>query len=304
VKILPTISVIIPSYGRAEALLNNVSSLLAQTHAPNEIIVIHQKPDLHNAATIRIQDFAKQSRIILHEPEFANAQKARNLGIKSASSEVLLLLDDDLQVPQDLIYRHLVNYAEDSSLDGVVGQVLDVNKCSTLEMSSSCSWPNMGWQFFPMNYSKRSSIKNWPSTNSSIRTSIARKVGGFDERFDRTWLDDTDFSCRLLKAGANLVFDPTATVTHLKIPLGGKRLRSSSSLWMDREGWATHFYFWRKNYGLWKARYHFLWNVRYLIFRKAVLVRPHWFAKNIWHFLIGYRTASQKLKEGPRYFTS
>ncbi len=298
---LSTISVIIPSYGRTNALCDNISDLLVQKHAPTEIIVIHQCPKPELESTQKLRDWAKEGRIRLYEPSEANAQKARNFGILEARGEVLLFLDDDIRAPPQLVERHLLNYVEDPSLDGVVGQILRSGELPTGVFEPRYFWPHIGWQNFPLNYAKRSPVKNWPSTNSSIRRSVALEIGGFDEQYGRTWLDDTDFSCRLLARNAKLIFDPTATVTHLRVPSGGKRLKSRSDLWMDRMGWMTHFYFWMKNLGLWKARYPLLWNVRYLIFRKAVLVRPHWFLRNVWYLARGYRDAARILREGPKY---
>ncbi len=298
---VPTISVIVPSYGRAEALRDSVGDLLAQRTRPLEILVIHQRPEDASPATRQIREWARTGAIRLFEPDFANAQRARNLGIREAKGEFVLLLDDDIRAPPDLVERHLANYREDRTLDGVVGQVLEPGQKPTLEIPACCSWPRLGWQFFPLNYAHRTEVQNWPSTNSSVRRSLAIEVGGFDEQFEKTWLDDTDFSCRLLARGARLIFDPEAGVRHLKVPMGGKRNVSRPALWMDAEGWATHFYFWRKNFGIWTARRPLGWNVRYLILRKAVLIRPHWLVLNLVHLARGYRRATVRLRTGPIY---
>ncbi len=298
-----TLSVIVPSLGRAEALCDCVGDLLAQRTRPLEILVIHQQPDEASPSTRRLREWRCENAIRLFEPDFANAQRARNLGIREARGEILLLLDDDVRLGPDLVERHLSNYLADPSLDGVVGQVLLPGQESTLDLPSNCNWPHLGWQFFPLNYARRTPLQNWPSTNSSIRRRMAIEIGGFDEQFERTWLDDTDFSCRLAARGARLVFDPRASVTHLKVPRGGQRHTSRPALWMDCEGWATYFYFWRKNFGMWKARRAFWWQIRYLVLRKAVLIRPRWLIKNLRHMIQGYRLATAKLRQGPMYLS-
>lgn len=293
-----TISAVIPSYGRASILRDLVGALLVQRRAPEEIIVVHQCPEEKSEGTADLRGLAKQGRIRLLETDFANAQRARNLGIREARGDLVLLLDDDVRISPDLVRCHRINYEKDPTLDGVAGQVLLQGQSASVDVPPSFYWSHVGWQFFPLNYGLRTATINWPSTNSSVRRELAMKVGGFDEQYERTWLDDTDFSCRLLRAGAKLVFDPSATVVHLKESAGGKRLASQPFLWMDREGWATHFYFWRKNFGLWRARHPFGWNLRYLILRKAVLVRPHWLAINLGHLIGGYHRAAWKLRIG------
>jgi len=297
----PTLSVILPSYGRQDALCNTLADLFVQTHSPIEILVIHQCPDPKHGGTQTLRQWAKDGKIRLFEPTFANAERARNLAIQEARGEILLFLDDDLKLGPELVERHLHNYVEDPSLDGVAGQVLAPNQSPTTELGSHCRWPHVGWYCFPLNYAVRTEAKNCPGGNTSIRRKTATAVGGFDEQFERTVFDDTDFSRRLSQHSCRMVFDPTASVIHLRVPLGGKRIEGQPSLWMDHFGWMTHLYFWRKHYGLWKARHAFFWMVRHLIFRKAVLVRPHWFLSNLLHFWRGYREASRKLEEGPRY---
>ncbi|MDD2707645.1 MAG: glycosyltransferase [Verrucomicrobiae bacterium] len=296
-----SLSIIVPSYGRAGALCDLAGDLLGQTRRPHEILVIHQRPAVADPATARLRAWAAEGRIRLFEPDFANAQKARNLGIREATGELVLLLDDDIRVRPDLVECHLRNYENDSRIDGVVGQILEEKQQPTLALSPQVWWPHVGWQYFPLNYGARTRIENWPSTNSSVRRELAMAVGGFDEQFERTWLDDTDFSCRLRQAGARLVFDPAASIVHLKTPTGGRRVQVSPMLFADREGWATYFYFWRKNLGIWRARCSVAWFIRYFILRKAVLIRPHWMALNLWHLAEGWRLAARKLKQGPRY---
>jgi GT2 family glycosyltransferase len=299
VQTTPAISAVLASLGREATVRDAVADLLRQEGASPEILVVLQRPDPASPATAQLRAWHREGRIRLFEPAFANAQRARNLGILAARAPIVLLLDDDVRAPPDLAARHLANYARDPALDGVAGQVLEPGQAPTREMPARHAWPHLGWQFFPLNYAERAPCVNWPSTNSSVKRELAIRAGGFDARFERTWLDDTDFSCRLRALGARLVFDPAATIVHLKVASGGRRLATRPDLWMDAEGWATHFYFWRKNFGAWRARRAIAWNLRYLVFRKAVLARPAWLARNLAHLARGWRLAAEKLRAGP-----
>jgi GT2 family glycosyltransferase len=297
----PSISVIVPSFGREDALLQNLNDLVNQTHKADEIIVVLQKPNLQSASLPLIRDLASKHRILLNEVEFAHAQKARNLAFRLSKGEIVLLLDDDIRCQPDLVEMHLRNYVEDSSLDGVAGQILEEKQEPTKELPKRYYWPFVGWQHLPLNYAIRTETKNWPSTNSSIRRKFAVMIGGFDEQFDRTWFDDSDFSYRLVKAGAKLIYDPRAKIIHLKVPLGGKRPASTPMMILDRNGWAIYFYFWRKDFGMWKARLPALLTLRLYIFRKKLLMSPIWFIRNWLAIIQGWNMASAKLKEGPLY---
>ena len=300
----PELSAIIASLGREAAVRDTVADLFRQEGVFPEILVILQHPDEANPATAELRTWHREGRIRLLDPNFANAQRARNLGILAARAPIVMLLDDDIRAPADLVARHLANYRQDPSLDGVAGQVLEPGQVPTRDLPPQHSWPHLGWQFFPLNFAERAPTVNWPSTNSSVLRMLAIEVGGFDARFERTWLDDTDFSCRLRARGAKLVFDPSATITHLKVRSGGRRIEARPDLWMDAEGWAIHFYFWRKNFGIWRARRAAAWNLRYLVFRKAVLLRPAWLARNLAHVAQGWRLAAARLRAGPLYLDS
>jgi GT2 family glycosyltransferase len=297
----PSISVIIPSYGREDALFNTLKDLLSQTYQPNEIIVILQRPNQASSSLIQIEKLCNQRTILIEKVNFANAQKARNLAISIAKSEILLFLDDDVRFSPNLLVAHLENYKNDPTIDGVVGQILNVDQKETSFLPRSYYWPHLGWQNFPLNYSQRSSTENWPSTNSCIKRSLALKIGGFDEQFERTWFDDSDFSKRLADIGAKLTYDPTASITHLRVPLGGKRPASKPLMFLDAEGWGTYFYFWRKNYDLWKARYPFISTLRWYVFRKKLLIHPYWLFMNFVAVLNGWCLSSSKIAEGPKY---
>lgn len=217
----------------------------------------------------------------------------------------MLLLDDDLRIPPEFVERHLRNYENDPEIDGVSGQTLLPGQKPVDQLPPEYQWPGNGWMFLPLNYAKRRSAINWPSCNGSIRRTMMLKAGGFDEQFVRTYCDDTELSWRFHLHGAKIVFDPDATLTHLKIPSGGKRPKGVNRLiWADTEYWGTLFYFWRKCFGVTRVWRHVWWYVRYLILRKAVLLRPYWLIVNFYHLMAGFRWAGKRLREGPRYLST
>jgi GT2 family glycosyltransferase len=297
-----TISVIVPSYNRFDALRQTLCDLAAQARPADEVLVIDQSQDGDGRSLPRGDQLPPVPGLrYLYQP-VPNAQAARNRGIREARGQVLLFVDDDVRLPPDFVASHLRNYEEDPGLDGVAGQTLDVGQAPTAEFPPAYSWPHNGWMFFPLNFAERRATVNWPSCNASVRRELALRIGGFDEQFVRTWFDDTDFSWRLHQAGARIVFDPTASLVHLKVPSGGKRPAGLNTLVLaDTENWGTRFYFWRKNFGLLPVWRHVRLHVRGMICRKVLLVRPHWLLVAVWHLLAGYRWASHRLQQGPLY---
>jgi glycosyltransferase involved in cell wall biosynthesis len=88
----PTISVVIPTYNRANMIVGCVESVLAQSYPVNEIIVVN---DSSTDNTMKQLNKFKDNIIILKTEKQSGAQTARNIGIKSAKSEWIAFLDSD-----------------------------------------------------------------------------------------------------------------------------------------------------------------------------------------------------------------
>ena len=95
------VSVVIPTYGRAEYLLAAIDSVLAQTRPPGEIIVVDDgSPDDTGA---RVAPLVEAGRVRYVRRENGGLAAARNTGAAHARGEFLLFLDDDdLLVPTAL----------------------------------------------------------------------------------------------------------------------------------------------------------------------------------------------------------
>jgi len=97
------ISVIIPAYNRALFLEQSIRSVVAQTRACGELIVVDDGST--DDTRLRVAGFAAQTAIPLlyiHQDN-QGAAAARNTGIKAAHGELLAFLDsDDRFVPAKL----------------------------------------------------------------------------------------------------------------------------------------------------------------------------------------------------------
>jgi GT2 family glycosyltransferase len=295
-----TCSVIIATYNRPDALAVTLDDLASQSLQPDEVLVIDQSIDetgkpLDQSGTLR------HPRLKYFHGHPANAQKARNFGIEHATGDVLLLVDDDMRLPEKFVEAHMRNYA-DPAVGGVAGQVLKPGQEPQNHLPRHCIQDRAGWVRFPLNYAHRTETANWPSCNGSVRKKLAVAVGGFDEQFTRTLFDDTDFSKRLADAGAKIIFDPEATAVHRKVASGGKRPgKLDDHVLADAESWAVQLYFWRKNFSLWTGRWQLSRLLRGVFVRKDFLVHPRSLLIALNEMALGWRMASERLAEGPRY---
>jgi glycosyltransferase involved in cell wall biosynthesis len=95
----PRVSIVIPTYNRAWTLAEAIDSVLGQTFASFEIIVVD---DGSTDGTARLlQRYGSAVRVLRQINQGVSA--ARNAGIRSARGELIALLDsDDLWRPEKL----------------------------------------------------------------------------------------------------------------------------------------------------------------------------------------------------------
>ncbi len=97
---MPKVSVIIPTFNRADKLSRAVSSVLNQSFTDFELIVVD---DGSTDQTTRVMAPFRSQVIYLRFPFNQGVSAARNLGLQKASSSLIAFLDsDDYWLPQKL----------------------------------------------------------------------------------------------------------------------------------------------------------------------------------------------------------
>ena len=109
------VSVIIPTYNRADYLAEALRSVLGQTRKPFEVIVVDDGSEDHTTQVVR----AFEPDVRFFRQDHAGVSAARNLGLDAARGDVIAWLDaDDLWEP-DFLETMISRLAEDRKLDGV-----------------------------------------------------------------------------------------------------------------------------------------------------------------------------------------
>lgn len=151
-------------------------------------VVIEQEPVLSHLPLIRYIPVTGDR----HSP--ANA---RNLGWRAAQGEYIAFTDDDC-IPYSTWLRRGVETL-DLGYDGVTGQV---------DMPLSDHPTD-----FEMN-SRGLMTSEYVTANCFYRKPLLEAIGGFDERFEIAWREDTDLFFNALKENARLIYVPDVVVLH------------------------------------------------------------------------------------------
>jgi len=203
-----------------------------------------------------------------------SAQAARNQAAQKTEADILLFLDDDVDPEPGLVKAHMENY-QDPTIHAVAGFYLEPGESETSQPKDGIGWrPLTLLEKYPASHSQRVDSPLWPSCNGSIRREVFLKLGGFDENYRHTLLDDTDLAVRMQKAGYRCVHDPKARLFHRKEPTGGNRpVKPGDRVIANREKWYTWFYFFWVNYGLLGIG-EILFRIRTNILRRPYFLQP------------------------------
>jgi len=216
----PAVSIIIASFNRAGVLHATLAQFLAQPFTDYEIWVIDQSDGedvQRNAAYFGNSPDARLNYLHLDTPGPSNA---RNAGVARARGEIILFVDDDvILLTGDFIGAHLRAY-DDPRIGGVTGRHVE----RLLRMNARRTACHVDWSgrtIFNLFGTERVPVGSCKGSNMSVRMEAIRRVGGFDRRLK--FLEETDLSTRIRKAGWDLVFEPGAELLHLSAPSGGVR---------------------------------------------------------------------------------
>jgi glycosyltransferase involved in cell wall biosynthesis len=137
--------------------------------------------------------------------------RARNLGAKAASGDIVVFLDADVSVYPDTISKIIAEFTQDPELDAVMG---------SYDLSPSA--PNFISQYrnllhcFVHQHSNRGATTFW-SGCGAIRRQVFLDAGGFDEtHYHAPAIEDIELGYRLTAANRKLALSADIMVKHLK----------------------------------------------------------------------------------------
>ncbi len=197
-----TLSVVIATRDRAAFLARALDSLAVQRDAPAFEVVIADNGSRDGTADL-VRARAATAAFPLHyvfagEP---NRGAARNAGVRAATGDIVLFVDDDVRLPAQFLFAHASAHAQRGGR-AVSGPILNV---PTPHDEPSPSMFNYSGAFFC-------------TCNVSVARAAFDAVGGFDEHFTLYGWEDTELGLRLRGSGVARGFAWNAYLWHIKPP--------------------------------------------------------------------------------------
>jgi glycosyltransferase involved in cell wall biosynthesis len=204
------VAVIVPTFNRAHLIGETIDSLLAQTHAPAEVIVVDDGSTDDTAAVIR--RYGERARY--HPVDAARGNigpsAARNVGVSLATAPWIAFCDsDDIWLPSKL-ERQLRVHALCPAIEFSFTDCAFFDKGGWQDVSLFAGAPAGFWEpargvvegavwMYESSLYERA-IRYQPALVSTLLMSRRRfeRLGGYDERFSRGLSEDLDFALRNL----------------------------------------------------------------------------------------------------------
>jgi glycosyltransferase involved in cell wall biosynthesis len=187
---LPTVSVVMPVFDRADLVTDSLSSVQEQTGIAAEIIVVDDGSTDGTHDVLR--RFARRDpRIRVLRTPHAGPAAARNSGIAAARGEYLTFLDSDDMCPSGRIRRQVDKLAVRPDVVAVVGAL------QFFEICDVAGAPRPGPEHEPFH--------DAALQTATFRTECFRGFGPLDETLD--YAEDVDFFLRLLEVDARLIVE-------------------------------------------------------------------------------------------------
>ena len=234
----PLVSVIIPTYKRADMVVHAVESVLNQTYTNLEVIVVNDnKPEYaeYNTTDQRLQQELNDGRLrIIHTAGGTGGGAARNYAVSQARGEYLAFLDDDDEFEPDKIETQL-RFMLDNNLD--------------------CSYQDVSWYDADtgklVEHRRLNHVKDFsktgllrahvltpisPTAIYMLKTSLFRRTKGFGEVLvGQDWF----LMLRCIEAGAKIGYMPEVHVRQYlhkgtRLSLGNNKLIGENKLYKVR----------------------------------------------------------------------
>ena len=205
-----TVSVIVPTYCREEALVKMLRTLLTQDFDDFEILLIDQTPE-HSEQTTRFLDM-NADRIKPISQKYPSLPMARNTGLSLAVGRYIIFFDDDLLLPSNSISM-LVDVLDNDDVDGATG-LIDLGRAHA----------DVRREFLGANGSNKRSAEGAIYVSHIIggamafRREVFEKIGGFDERLGELSKsavgEEIELCRRAVRAGFKLAVDTNLMIGH------------------------------------------------------------------------------------------
>lgn len=208
-------TVIIPVWNGRNDLPACLTALMKQTGVTFEVIAVDDESSDGSAEFISTH-FPQVRLLRTHTNTGFSA--ACNVGLRHATGDVLVLLNQDTEVKSGWLAA-LTNTLRSDKQIGIAGSKALYADGTLQHVGGQVNVLGNGVHIASKEkdrgqYEERVDADYVTGAALAITRSAYQKVGGLDERFDRAYYEDVDLCYRVRDAGYRVVYEPTSVLVH------------------------------------------------------------------------------------------
>ena len=200
----PSLSIIIPVHNGGESFRKSLKSI-SKWRANAEVIIV---ADGESDGSWRLVEEHGFKLILL--PECGGPARARNIGAKAASADLLFFTDADVEIHPVTVPRIIYAFQESPELSALIGSYDD----SPGAENFLSQYKNLFHHYTHQTSSEEASTF-WGACGA-IRKDIFLSLGGFTESYQKPCIEDIELGYRLRQAGHKIALCKHIQVKHLK----------------------------------------------------------------------------------------
>ncbi|WP_128432916.1 bifunctional polysaccharide deacetylase/glycosyltransferase family 2 protein [Streptomyces cyaneus] len=199
------VSVIVPAYNEKECIANTLESLSKSTH-PIEIIVVDDGSTDGTSEIARSAAYELgMNNVRVIRQENAGKPAALNNGVRSASYDIVVMMDGDTVFEPDTV-RQLVQPFADPEVGAVAGNAKVGNRNTVIGAWQHIEYV-MGFNLDRRMYDLLRCMPTIPGAIGAFRREAVLEVGGMSED---TLAEDTDITIAMHREGRRVVYQEHA----------------------------------------------------------------------------------------------
>jgi glycosyltransferase involved in cell wall biosynthesis len=193
-------TVVVPTYRRPDLLDRCLAALAIQEYDPAAFEVIVADDAACEATRRQVAGWAERSSVAFHyvAPAARGPAAARNAGWRSGRGRVVAFTDDDCTPDPRWLAGGLATLSEAGAAAASGRVIVPIPERPTDYERDAAGLASA--QFV--------------TANCFVRREALEAVGGFDERYEAAWREDSDLQFALLERGLTIARAPGAVVVH------------------------------------------------------------------------------------------
>ena len=194
------VSIITPSFNKADFIMQTVNSVIAQKYPHWEMIIVDDCSSDHSKELLsNINSIDKRVSAILNEKN-KGGNACRNQGLSLAKGEYVLFLDADDTIDEYCLQKRMEQVLKYPKADLLVFPMA-IFKQKIGDMDASQNWIPPGKEGNFLHLFLKHELP-WQTMQPLWRKDFLNKIDGFDENFVR--LQDVELHTRALMEGATI----------------------------------------------------------------------------------------------------